>query len=93
MAWNMSSIFFAGTQDAAIYQSVHVTLTGVRGLLAPVLGFVLLRMISIEAVFIVAAGFLGMASFMSFKDYHKLKYKSVDIADNFHCRTGDKDET
>lgn len=82
MAWNMSSIFFAGTQDAAMYQSVHVTLTGVRGLLAPVLGFALLRLISIESVFIVAAGFLALASSLSFRDYHRIKYKSVDIIDN-----------
>jgi MFS family permease len=79
MAWNMSSIFFAGDDDAAMYQSVHVTLTGVRGLVAPVLGFVLLRLIGIEAVFVVAAGFLGLASFMSFRDYKRLKYKQVEI--------------
>ncbi len=91
MAWNMSSIFFAGAQDAAIYQSVHVTLTGVRGLLAPVLGFALLRMISIESVFIVAAGFLAMASFMSFRDYHRIKHKSVDFIGNLSSETTGKD--
>ncbi len=73
MAWNMSSIFFAGNDDAAMYQSVHVTLTGVRGLIAPVLGFILLKGLGIESVFIVAAGFLALASFMSFKDYRLLR--------------------
>ena len=79
MAWNMSSIFFAGNEDAAMYQSVHVTLTGVRGLVAPVLGFTLLRLIGIESVFIVAAGFLALASIMSFRDYRKLKYSKINI--------------
>ncbi|MDD3104053.1 MAG: MFS transporter, partial [Candidatus Cloacimonetes bacterium] len=92
MAWNMSSIFFAGAQDAAMYQSVHVTLSGVRGLLAPLLGFTLLRIINIEAVFIVAAGFLALASFMSFKDYHSLKYKSVDIVDTLSYQLTDEDD-
>lgn len=81
MAWNMSSIFFAGDEDAAMYQSVHVTLTGVRGLIAPVLGFALLRLIGIEAVFYVAAGFLALASYMSFRDYRRLRYTKVDIVD------------
>ncbi|MDD2423797.1 MAG: MFS transporter [Candidatus Cloacimonetes bacterium] len=92
MAWNMSSIFFAGTQDAAMYQSVHVTLSGVRGLMAPVLGFALLRLVSIESVFIVAAGFLATASFMSFRDYHRIKYKSVDIIDNLSCQSTSQDD-
>jgi MFS family permease len=79
MAWNMSSIFFAGTQDAAMYQSVHITLTGVRGLIAPILGFTLLRVLNIEAVFLVAAGFLALAAMMSFRDYRRLKYVTTDI--------------
>jgi len=81
MAWNMSSIFFAGKEDAAMYQSVHVTLTGIRGLLAPALGFALLRLLGIESVFIVAAGFLALASFMSFRDYRRLKYTKIAIID------------
>jgi len=79
MAWNMSSIFFAGNEDAAMYQSVHVTLTGVRGMIAPVLGFVLLRVFGIESVFWVASGFLAMASLMSFRDYRRLKDKLAEI--------------
>lgn len=81
MAWNMSSIFFAGDEDAAMYQSVHVTLTGVRGLIAPLLGFTLLRLLGIESVFIVAAGFLALASLMSLRDYHRLRYTKMDIID------------
>ncbi len=73
IAWNMSSIYFAGDQDASIYQSVHVTMTGIRGLIAPVLGFALLRLINITAVFVVAAGFLLWASLISYRDYLKLR--------------------
>ncbi len=79
MAWNMSSIFFAGTEDAAMYQSVHITLSGVRGLFAPVLGFSLLRIFGIESVFLIAACFLALASFMSFRDYRRHRHRVAEI--------------
>jgi len=73
VSWNMSSIFFAGKEDASMYQSVHVTMTGIRGLIAPALGFALLRIFNITAVFVVAAGFLGTASLISMRDYRRMK--------------------
>ncbi len=73
VAWNMSSIFFAGKEDASMYQSVHVTMTGIRGLIAPVLGFALLKIFNITAVFVVAAGFLGAASLISMRDFRRMK--------------------
>lgn len=72
VSWNMSSIYFAGKDDASMYQSVHVTMTGIRGLIAPILGFALLRIFNITAVFVVAAGFLGWASLISYRDYKRL---------------------
>ncbi len=72
MAWNMGSIFFAGKQDASIFQSVHVTMTGIRGLIAPALGFALLRIFNITMVFVVAAGFLLTASIVSYRDYRRM---------------------
>lgn len=73
IAWNMSSIFFAGTDDASMYQSVHVTMTGIRGILAPLLGLALMYIFNIYAVFIVAAGFLITAMIISYKDFLKTK--------------------
>jgi MFS family permease len=71
IAWNMSSIFFAGKDDASMYQSVHVTMTGIRGILAPLLGLALMRIFNIYAVFIVAAGFLITAMIISYQDFRK----------------------
>nr|HPI26061.1 MFS transporter [Candidatus Cloacimonadota bacterium] len=79
LSWNMSSIFFAGKEDASMYQSVHVTMTGIRGLIAPVLGFSLLKILGINSVFYVAAGFLGLASIMSMRDYLRFKHRVTDI--------------
>jgi len=73
IAWNMSSIFFAGKDDAAMYQSVHVTMTGIRGLIAPVLGLGLMRVFGYKAVFLVAAGFLATATIVSYRDHKRLK--------------------
>lgn len=76
VSWNMSSIFFAGQQNASIYQSVHVTMTGIRGLIAPVLGIALMKIFNITAVFMVAAGFLLLAAIVSWRDY-----RSIGLAD------------
>ncbi|MDZ4121232.1 MAG: MFS transporter, partial [Candidatus Cloacimonadaceae bacterium] len=73
ISWNMSSIYFAGKEDAAMYQSVHVTMTGIRGVIAPGLGLLLMKFIGITAVFVVAAGFLITASIISYLDDRKLK--------------------
>ncbi|MDY0337284.1 MAG: MFS transporter [Candidatus Cloacimonadaceae bacterium] len=79
LSWNMSSIFFAGKEDASMYQSVHVTMTGIRGLIAPILGFALLKIMGINSVFYVAAGFLALASVMSLRDYMRFKHHVAEI--------------
>jgi len=73
MAWNMGSIYFAGDDDASMYQSVHVTMTGIRGLIAPVLGYTILKLFGITMVFAVAAGFLLWAALISYRDHRRLK--------------------
>ena len=41
VTWNFSSIRFAGKkQDAGLFQSVHIAATGIRGLVAPLTGWV-----------------------------------------------------
>ena len=71
ITWNMGSIYFAGDSNASIYQSVHVTMTGIRGLIAPVLGIVLYKLVSLTMVFVVAAGFFMSASLISLRDYRR----------------------
>ncbi|MBP7310505.1 MAG: MFS transporter [Candidatus Cloacimonetes bacterium] len=80
VAWNMSSIFFAGKEDASLYQGVHVTMTGIRGLIAPVLGYSLLKIFNITAVFVVAAGFFALASLTSLRDYRRVKKQATPLS-------------
>jgi hypothetical protein len=72
IAWNMGSIFFAGKHDAGVYQSVHVTMTGIRGVIAPLLGLLLYKTLGIISVFAVSVGFLVTASLISWRDYQRL---------------------
>ncbi len=37
--WQLSSIRFSGKEDAGVYHSVHVAATGLRGMIAPLMGY------------------------------------------------------
>jgi MFS family permease len=43
VAWNLAPIAFAGDSDASAYTGAHITLTGVRGAVAPISGALLLK--------------------------------------------------
>lgn len=42
--WTISSVRFAGEEDAGVYQAVHVAATAVRGSFAPLLAFVVMEL-------------------------------------------------
>ncbi len=69
MAWNMSSIHFAGNEDASMYQSLHITITGIRGLFAPVLGILAKNYLGIYGAFFMSFCFFATASVFSYRDY------------------------
>ncbi len=71
MSWNLSSIFYAPHSQEANYQAVHITLTGVRGLFSPFIGYLLLKYISIEATFIVSSFFFLLAGVFMMKESKK----------------------
>lgn len=41
LAWNLGHLDFASKELAAVYMGIHVTLTGIRGAIAPLIGMVL----------------------------------------------------
>jgi len=69
ISWNISSIYFAGSEDVSMYQSVHVTLTGLRGLIMPFLGYLILKYFGIQVVFAVAFIIFVFSSFLSYRLY------------------------
>lgn len=77
LAWNLSSIFFAGKDEAAPLQGAHASLVGIRGLLGPLLGYLIMTYFSIYAVFVLSSIlFFAGAMGMIFHDLdHKKKLK------------------
>ncbi|HNT28180.1 MAG TPA: MFS transporter, partial [bacterium] len=64
LTWNVGPMYFAATpQEIPRLMSVHVTLTGLRGLLVPILGYFLLK-IGVLAPFVASAGFFFSAALM-----------------------------
>ncbi len=78
MSWNISSIYFAKKQNSSMYQSVHVTLTGVRGLLTPILGYLVMLVLGVRAVFVVSFCCLFTAAILNYKHYLDLHEKEFN---------------
>lgn len=64
-AWNLGSLAFAEKHTVGVYQSVHVTLTGIRGLMAPVLSLIVYKFAGMYAVFIMSSVFLLLSSLLA----------------------------
>ncbi|MBN8569524.1 MAG: MFS transporter [Ignavibacteria bacterium] len=64
IAWNLSSIYYAPHNEVSNYQAVHVTLTGVRGLFSPILGYIIMQVFSIEAAMILASILFAVAGIL-----------------------------
>lgn len=64
--WTIGSIYFAKERDSAMLQSVHVTMTAIRGLFAPLLGYYLMTKFSDRTGFIVSSAMFFTASVLMF---------------------------
>ena len=80
ISWNISSIYFAGKEDVSMYQGVHVTLTGVRGLFAPFLGLLIMKTVGIRALFCTSMFLFLIASTLSYKLYLAMDKKESKIS-------------
>ncbi|HPF34457.1 MAG TPA: MFS transporter [Candidatus Krumholzibacteria bacterium] len=65
VTWNMGSIAFAPDGEGGHYQSVHVAMVGLRGVVGPLAGYAVLRLFGSREVFLIAAGFCLSASLSS----------------------------
>lgn len=64
IAWNLSSIYYAPHNEVSNYQGVHVTLTGVRGLFSPALGYIIMQTFSIETALILSSILFGASGIL-----------------------------
>ncbi|MCK4322470.1 MFS transporter [candidate division WOR-3 bacterium] len=67
--WQIGSIYFARRKDSAMLQSVHVTLTAIRGLFAPLLGYFLMSKYSDSIGFVSSSIMFFLASIIMFITY------------------------
>ncbi|MDD5308493.1 MAG: MFS transporter [Deltaproteobacteria bacterium] len=65
MVWNLGPIHYAEERDSTNYMGVHLTLTGVRGLFAPLLGMGTYYLLGIRGAFLVSAAIFVVAGVMS----------------------------
>ena len=71
LSWNLSSIYYAPAAEVSNYQAVHITLTGIRGIFSPFIGFALMELFSIRVTFIVSALLFLFAGIMMFFESRK----------------------
>ena len=65
VTWNVGSISFAPSGQGGYYQGIHVAMVGVRGVVGPLTGFIVLRLLGYQQVFWTAAVFFMSAAFSS----------------------------
>lgn len=71
--WDLSSIHFAKDSDSSQFQNVHIFLTGVRGIIVPSLGYLILKFSSPKLLFLISTLFFLFSSFGMFFLFNKSK--------------------
>jgi Na+/melibiose symporter-like transporter len=73
LLWFIGSAYFCKAEDAGDYQSVHLSLTAVRAMFAPLLGVFFYELIGFTATFFLAMVSLAVGIFVMQWSYHKEK--------------------
>jgi len=71
LSWNIGSVYFCKDEESADYQSVHLSLTGYRSILAPFVGIFFYRLLGFSGAFLVGIGFLIIAIIIMMKSSKK----------------------
>ena len=73
ITWNIGSIYFAEPNREVAYQSVHLTMTGVRGIIAPVIGWMIMSFADFHTAFVVSAVIFIIAAYLMSRSGKKFK--------------------
>ncbi|MBU1221345.1 MFS transporter [Myxococcota bacterium] len=68
ISWNIGTIRLATLADSDIYQGIHITLTGLRSLFGPLLGFLLMKFFGYQAAFATAFGLFLTAGILMLRE-------------------------
>jgi len=72
IAWALSSIYYAPVNQVSNYQAVHITLTGVRGIFSPALGYLVMKIFAIQYTFYLSAFLFILAGLFMFRESRNL---------------------
>ncbi len=73
LLWNIGSAYFCRPVEAGTYQSIHLSLTGVRAIFAPLLGVLFYELFGFTVTFSIAVFFLLMAIALMIWSYRRTK--------------------
>ncbi len=73
IAWTLSSIYYAPIGEVSNYQAVHITLTGIRGVFSPALGYAVMKIFAIEYTFYLSAFLFLLGGLLMFRESRKLQ--------------------
>jgi len=68
LAWALSSIYYAPKNEVSSYQAAHITLTGIRGLFSPAIGYLVMKLFAIEYAFFLSALLFILGGVLMFKE-------------------------
>ena len=66
LLWNIGSAYFCKDNDAGTYQSVHLSLVGIRAMIAPVFGICLYQYIGFTGIFALGVFLLTLSIVLMF---------------------------
>jgi len=77
LSWNIGSSYFCSSKEAGTYQSVHLTLTGVRAAFAPLLGIGMYKLIGFSYTFSAGIILLIIATIILRRSAKRLKIEAI----------------
>ncbi len=73
LSWSIGSAYFCRSSEAGDYQSVHLSLTGLRAVFAPIFGVITYELFGFFATFMLAVGVLLIAIVLMFWSHRRDK--------------------
>jgi hypothetical protein len=78
IAWSLSSIYYAPKNEVSNYQAIHITLTGIRGIFSPALGYAVMKIFQIEYTFFLSALIFFAGAFFMFREGKRLPVNGLE---------------
>lgn len=77
LLWNIGSAYFGPASQAGTYQSIHLSLTGLRSIVSPLLGVVFYDLFGFTVTFSIAMAAILLAIVILMWSYRKEKHAAV----------------